>query len=61
MNRTQVLTLVIAVTICLLATAGCTSTSGTAQPAGTAAQQHPAVSFNATPVRYATVNGVTLG
>ncbi len=61
MNRTQVLTLAITVTICLLATAGCTSTSGTAQPACQAAQQHPAVSFNATPVRYATVNGVTLG
>jgi pimeloyl-ACP methyl ester carboxylesterase len=61
MNRTRMLTLAIAVTICLLATAGCTSTTGTGQPASQAAPHYPAVSYNATPVQYATVNGVTLG
>jgi len=61
MNRTRMLTLAIAVTICLLATAGCTSTTGAGQPAPQAAPHYPAVSYNATPVQYATVNGVTLG
>ena len=61
MNKTQIYTLVIAVTICLLATAGCTSISGTGQPAGQTVGQPQAVSFNATPVQYAHVNGVTLG
>ena len=64
MNKTLVLTLVIVVMICLLATAGCTSTpstSVTCPPAGVAVGHSPAVSFNATPVRYAQVNGVTLG
>lgn len=58
-------TLAIAFIICLLATAGCTSTSSTVQPATCqvtpAVQTHPAVSFNATPVKYAQVNGVSLG
>jgi pimeloyl-ACP methyl ester carboxylesterase len=59
MDRTQVFTLAIALTICLLATAGCTGTSGTAtQPQ---VQATPAVSFNATHVQYAQVNGVRLG
>ncbi len=64
MNKTPVLTLVIAVMICLLATAGCTSTPSTpvtCPPAGQAVGQTHAVSFNATPVKYAQVNGVTLG
>jgi pimeloyl-ACP methyl ester carboxylesterase len=61
MNKTQMLTLAITLTICLLATAGCTGTSGTCPSTGTAAQQFSAVSFNATPVQYAQVNGVTLG
>jgi len=64
MNKTPVLTLVIAVMICLLATAGCTSTPitpVTCPPAGQAVGQPHAVSFNATPVKYAQVNGVTLG
>ena len=37
---------------------GPTGTSGTIKLADTAAQQYPAVSFNATPVQYAQVNGV---
>ena len=63
MNRTQVLALVMAVTICLLAAAGCTGTSGSAQPAATSQEvtQLPVVSFAATPVQYADVNGVRLG
>jgi len=69
MNKTQMLTLVIAVMICLLATAGCTSapsTPGTpvtvTNPPVTQAVRVPQpVSFNATPVQYAKVNGVTLG
>lgn len=70
MNTTQMLILTIALTICLLTTAGCTSTSGTGQPATptvttvttvTTVQQFPTVSFNATPVRYAEVDGVKLG
>jgi len=63
MNRTQVLALLMAVTICLLAAAGCTGTSGSAQPAATSqvVTKLPTVSFDATPVQYATVNGVTLG
>ena len=67
MNRTQFSALAIAITICFLATAGCTGTSGIsaqqhAQPPVQATLQHyPVVSFNATPVQYAKVNGVTLG
>jgi pimeloyl-ACP methyl ester carboxylesterase len=61
MNRTRMLTLATAVFICLLATAGCTSITGTGQPISQAAPHYPAVSYNATPVQYATVNGVTLG
>ncbi|MCX6683712.1 MAG: alpha/beta hydrolase [Methanoregula sp.] len=62
MNRTALFTLTIALTICLLASAGCTGTSGTsAQPQVVTTQTPPAVSFNATPVQYAQVNGVMLG
>ena len=61
MNNTQIYTLVIAVTICLLATTGCSDISGAGQSAGQIAQTDTSVSFNATPVQYAQVNGVTLG
>lgn len=63
MNKKLQLILTIAVTICLLAAAGCMGTSGTVQPAATstAVQKNPTVSFNATPVQYKQVNGVTLG
>ena len=63
MNKSQHLTLAIALTICLLATAGCTGTSVTAQPAATCQVvfPYPVVSYNATPVQYAQVNGVSLG
>ena len=65
MNEKLMFTLAIALIICLLATAGCTSTPGTVQPATCqvtpAVQPHAAVSFNAAPVKYAQVNGVSLG
>jgi pimeloyl-ACP methyl ester carboxylesterase len=60
MNRTQFFTLAIAL-ICLLAIAGCTSAPATCPVQAPAVQQHPAVSFNATPVQHATVNGISLG
>ncbi len=65
MNNTQIIILAIAVIVSLLMTAGCTSTPGnpvaslsTGQAIG--GQPQP-VSFNATPVQYAQVNGVKLG
>jgi len=65
MNHNQHSILAIAITICLLAVAGCTDTSGTCpapvSPATPAVQPYTAVSFNATPVKYAEVNGVSLG
>ncbi|MDO9034061.1 MAG: alpha/beta hydrolase [Methanoregula sp.] len=65
MNKKLMFTLAIALIICLLATAGCTSTPGTVQPATCqvtpAVQPYAAVSYNATPVKYAQVNGVSLG
>jgi hypothetical protein len=61
MKKTQIYILVIAATIYLLATAEGTGISGTVPPAGSAVDQPRAVSFNATPVQYAQVNGVTLG
>ena len=67
MNSGPVLTLAVALTICLLFTAGCTSTSsagGTAavacQPQVQATPSYTAVSINATPVQYAKVNGIRL-
>jgi len=68
MNRIQCAILTVALTLCLLATAGCTSTpnqpatptSSTATSVSTVPQP-PAVSFNATPVRYAEAGGVRLG
>lgn len=66
MNKKLLPVLALAFTICLLAAAGCTDTSSGICPAPTvpavqSGQSHPAVSFNATPVRYAQVNGVSLG
>jgi pimeloyl-ACP methyl ester carboxylesterase len=73
MDKTRSSTLLVAVMICLLATAGCTSAPGTpvpvtgtpvpvtGQPVIRAEWVPQPVSFNATPVRYANVNGVTLG
>jgi pimeloyl-ACP methyl ester carboxylesterase len=64
MNRNTTIILATALTLCFLAVSGCTSTSGTSAtcpvPAPTT-PQHPAVSFNATPVQHATVNGISLG
>ena len=63
MNKKLTALLAFALMIFLLAVAGCTDTSSGTCPAPTApaVQPHTAVSFNATPVRYAQVNGVSLG
>jgi pimeloyl-ACP methyl ester carboxylesterase len=65
MNNKLIAILAVVFTICLLAVAGCTDTSGTCPAPATgqvaAVEQHPVVSFNATPVKYAEVNGVSLG
>ncbi len=65
MNNKLISILAIAATICLLTAAGCTDTSGTcpapADPTTPAVQPYTAISFNATPVKYAEVNGVSLG
>jgi pimeloyl-ACP methyl ester carboxylesterase len=60
MNRKPLLIIVIALSI-LLAVAGCTSTSGTCPVPTPSSGQYHAVSFNATPVKYVTVNGVSFG
>lgn len=52
----------IALTFCLLATAGCTSAPATtARPQVQVTQAYTTVSSNATPVQYAEVNGVRFG
>lgn len=63
MNKTLMIILAVAVTLCLLITAGCTTVPAPAVtcPAVQAAPHYPAVSINATPVKYAQVNGATLG
>ncbi|MCX6694361.1 MAG: alpha/beta fold hydrolase [Methanomicrobiales archaeon] len=69
MDKTYISTLVIAVMICLLVMAGCTtapSTPGTlvtvtSPPVTQAVRVPQPISFNATPVQFAKVNGVTLG
>jgi len=66
MNKKLIALLAIALMICLIVVAGCTNTSSGTSPAPTvpavsAVQSHPAVSFNATPVKYVEVNGVSLG
>jgi len=61
MKKTQISILAIVISACLIFTAGCTSTANSCPPAVPAVQQYPVVSFNATPVQYAQVNGVTLG
>lgn len=66
MNKSLLLILVIAATLCFLITAGCMNASAPATcpavPATlTASPAWPAISINATPVKYAEVNGITLG
>jgi pimeloyl-ACP methyl ester carboxylesterase len=62
MNRMQLFTLATALTLCLLVAAGCTGTSGpSVQPPVVTTLACPAVSSDITPVRYAQVNGITLG
>jgi pimeloyl-ACP methyl ester carboxylesterase len=61
MKNTQVYTPIIAVAICLLAAMVFAGISGTGQIASQTVGQPQSVSFNATPVQYAQVNGITLG
>jgi pimeloyl-ACP methyl ester carboxylesterase len=61
MNQSLFFTISAALTVCLLAAAGCTGTAGTAaQPPVHASPVYPVVSFNATPIQHAQVNGVML-
>jgi pimeloyl-ACP methyl ester carboxylesterase len=62
MRRTALFTLAIGFITGLIIVAGCTGSSGSAAPpAVPATPAVPVVSFNATPVQYAQVNGITLG
>lgn len=66
MNKSLPLILVIAAMVCLIVTSGCTNASAPATcPAVPAivpaSHPWPAISINATPVKYAEVNGITLG
>ncbi|MDD1681633.1 MAG: alpha/beta hydrolase [Methanoregula sp.] len=47
--------------ICLIVATGCTGNAGSAQPVVQANPNYQTVSYNATPVQHAQVNGVTLG
>jgi len=60
MNMTQHSILAAAVIFCLVISAGCTGDSTTSQNTVKAGSHYPTVSINATPVKYAQVNGVTL-
>lgn len=62
MNSLKKFIILIALTICILATSGCTTDTGipvTAEDVDS--QMYPAVSFNDTAVEYVQVGGVTLG
>jgi len=63
MSKTRILIIVIAAILSLILVAGCTQTSSVynSPPATPAGMVFPAVSVNSTPVKYAQVNGVTLG
>jgi pimeloyl-ACP methyl ester carboxylesterase len=70
MHRALSPVLTVVVALCLLASAGCTGAPGSGQPAAatttiaptvSAVAHAPSVSFNATPVKYAEVDGVRLG
>ena len=69
MDKTQIFILAIVAVFCFIVAAGCTTVTTTAPPPNPTAVptsvptagHYPAVSINATPVRYAHVNGVDLG
>jgi len=61
MKFSRNLLLSITIVFCLIVAAGCTGTAGPARPAVQEARHFTAVSYNATPVQYAQVNGVKLG
>jgi pimeloyl-ACP methyl ester carboxylesterase len=62
MKKIQVSILAMAIMVCLILAAGCTSAPATTCPAPVqpVVQQPPSVSLNATPVQYKEVNGVRL-
>ncbi len=68
MNKTQIFILAIAAIFCFIVATGCTSAPATTLPQNQTAipttvpatGQYPAVSINATPVKYVHVNGVDL-
>jgi pimeloyl-ACP methyl ester carboxylesterase len=60
MNKTVTAILAIAITIGLLFTAGCTTSSSATGPFVQVTPHPPVVSINATPVQYAEVNGIPL-
>lgn len=61
MRFSRNLLLSITIVFCLIVAAGCTGTPGPVPPAVQEARHITAVSYNATPVQYAQVNGVMLG
>jgi pimeloyl-ACP methyl ester carboxylesterase len=63
MNSLKTFIILIALTLSILATAGCTADTGIpiTEDFNSSQQEYPAVSFNETPVEYVQVNGVTLG
>ena len=63
MSKKRVLILVMAAILSLILVAGCTQSSSVynSPPATPAGMVFPVVSVNSTPVKYAQVNGVTLG
>jgi len=69
LDKTQIFILAIVAVFCFIVAAGCTTVTTTAPPPNPTAVptsvptagHYPAVSINATPVRYAHVNGVDLG
>jgi pimeloyl-ACP methyl ester carboxylesterase len=61
MNNTRKYTLIISITICLLALFGSTIISGSDQSSDAMETIVPTISLNDTPVQYAEVNGVRLG
>jgi pimeloyl-ACP methyl ester carboxylesterase len=62
MNKNHIFILTVALTLCFITMAGCTSAPATpAQPQAKPAHNYPTVSFNDTPVKHVQVNGVSLG
>jgi hypothetical protein len=61
MKRIQTILLIIAFAVLYLAASGCVDNSGPSQEVAQPHQNYSVVSLSDTPVRYANINGVTLG